>query len=94
MGAVECFHHICEVCLKDEILSPDQAYEAGWDYPPKMGVFGIISPRICPGCLMEDSVWWALMMMPGGSADALTERQRAAVARMLAEPESLLVVEP
>jgi hypothetical protein len=43
---------------------------------------------------MEDSVWWALMMMPGGSPDALTERQRAAVARMLAEPESLMAVEP
>jgi len=91
---MERFHHVCEVCGRDEILSPDEAFGAGWDYPPKMGVFGIISPRICPGCLMEDSVWWALMMMPGGSADALTERQRAAVARMLAEPESLLVVEP
>jgi hypothetical protein len=84
------FHHICEVCLRDEILSPDEAFASGWDYPPRMGHFGIISPRLCPDCPTPDTVWWALMMMPGGgSADALTERQRAAVARMLAEPESL-----
>jgi hypothetical protein len=84
------FHHVCEVCLRDEILTPDAAYEAGWDYPPRMGHFGIISPRLCPDCPTPDTVWWALMMMPGGSPDELTERQREAVARMLAEPESLM----
>lgn len=29
--------HICEVCGREEILTPEEAYRAGWDYPPKMG---------------------------------------------------------
>jgi hypothetical protein len=82
------FHHVCEVCLRDEILSPDEAFESGWDYPPKMGSFGIISPRLCPDCPTPETVWWALMM-DERSAESLTERQREAVERMLAEPESL-----
>jgi hypothetical protein len=86
------FHHICEVCGRDEILTPEQAYKAGWDYPPKMGKFGIVSPRLCPKCLMVKSVWWAVAM-DGYTADMLTDHQRAAIARMLAEPESLAVVE-
>ena len=40
--------HICEVCGVEEILTPKTGFEAGWDYPPKMGAFGIIGPRTCP----------------------------------------------
>lgn len=32
--------HICEVCGVEEILTPETGFEAGWDYPPKMGAFG------------------------------------------------------
>ena len=28
--------HICEVCGKEEILTPEEAFEKGWDYPPMM----------------------------------------------------------
>ena len=52
--------HICEVCGTDEILTPAKAYEADWDYPPKMGAFGVISPRVCPRCPINRTVWWAL----------------------------------
>lgn len=31
--------HICEVCGKTEIMTPEKAFNEGWDYPPKMGVF-------------------------------------------------------
>ena len=34
--------HICEVCGKTEILTPEEAFNDGWDYPPRMGGFGIV----------------------------------------------------
>ena len=86
------FHHVCESCGRDEILTPSEAFDAGWDYPPRMGAFGVISPRTCRNCLMTSTVWWALMM-DGYTAEMLNDRQRAAVQRMLAEPESLRVQE-
>ena len=52
--------HVCEVCGKEEILTPDEAFDQGWDYPPRMGTFGIISPRTCCNCAMIDTVWWKL----------------------------------
>ena len=33
--------HICEVCGKTEMLTPAEAFNDGWDYPPRMGGFGI-----------------------------------------------------
>ncbi len=84
------FHHVCEVCGRDEVLAPDEAHAAGWDYPPRMGVFGLVSPRVCPKCPMAQTVWWAVTV-DGYTAEMLTDRQRAAVERMLAEPESLAV---
>lgn len=86
-------HHICEVCGKDEILTPAAAYEAGWDYPPKQGMFGVISPRTCPSCLTEKTVWWAIAM-DGFTEDMLTDTQRETVSRILAEPASIMVTEP
>ena len=29
--------HICEVCGKTEIMTPEEAFNYGWDYPPRMG---------------------------------------------------------
>ena len=29
--------HICEVCGKTEILTSEESFNAGWDYPPRMG---------------------------------------------------------
>lgn len=84
------FHHVCEVCSKDLITTPDDAYAAGWDYPPRMGSFGVVSPRVCPKCLMNQTVWWALMM-DGFTEDMLTDKQRAVIARIQAEPESLML---
>jgi hypothetical protein len=84
------FHHICEICGLDEILTPDEAFEAGWNYPPRMGHFCTISDRLCPKCPSQETIWW-IVMMECRSADALTDRQRAAVDRMLTEPESLML---
>lgn len=85
--------HICEVCGKDEILTPAAAYEAGWDYPPRMGQFGIISPRTCPSCPMFGTVWAALAC-DNFTEDMLTDTQREVVARIQGEPRSIMVTEP
>ena len=42
--------HICEVCGKTEMLTPAEAFSDGWDYPPRMGGFGIVGPRTCGDC--------------------------------------------
>ena len=48
--------HICEVCGKTEILTPKEAFNEGWDYPPRMGGFGIAGPRTCGDC---SCIWQA-----------------------------------
>ena len=84
------FHHICEICGCDEILSPTEAFEAGWNYPPKMGHFGTISDRLCPKCPSQATVGWAIAR-DGFTEDMLTDQQRAVIARIQAEPESLML---
>lgn len=39
------YRHVCEVCGKTEDLTSEQGFEQGWDYPPRMGIFGVVSPR-------------------------------------------------
>lgn len=89
-AAAMSLRHICEVCGRDEILTPTEAYKAGWDHPPKMGHFGIISPRTCRDCPMDRTVWWAVEM-DGYTEDMLSDAQREVVARILAEPASITV---
>lgn len=81
--------HICEVCGKQEFLYPQEAYEAGWDYPPKMGQFKILSPRTCPNCTMDKTVWWELMMKKKTIND-LTDNQKETIKRILNEPDSII----
>ena len=81
--------HICEVCGKDEVLTPEDAFNAGWDYPPRMGSFGIISARTCGSCGIESTVWWAIMMEKK-PAEELTDAQMATVERIQAEPLSII----
>ena len=81
--------HICEVCGRTEILTPQKAYDLGWDYPPMMGSFGIVSPRTCPNCRMTDTVWAALVLQ-NKIPDELNERQRQTIERIVSEPESIL----
>ncbi|WP_350222961.1 hypothetical protein [Mycolicibacterium porcinum] len=82
--------HMCEVCGVEEVLTPDEAYEAGWDYPPRHGWFGVISPRVCPRCPSTATVWWALTC-DGYTQEMLSDRQRGVIARILAEPASIMV---
>jgi len=49
-------YHICEVCNKVELLTSKEGFYLGWDYPPRLGVFGIISPRTCADCEVENTL--------------------------------------
>jgi hypothetical protein len=82
--------HICEVCGVEEILTPEAAYQAGWDYPPTIGTFGVIGPRTCVNCSINQTAWWAITV-DGYTTDMLTSEQRAIVARILGEPDSVVV---
>lgn len=81
--------HICEVCGKTELLTPQEAFDAGWDYPPRMGRFGIVSPRTCGNCRMVDTAWAALIL-DKKRPEKLKENQVRAILRILCEPDSIL----
>ena len=80
----EAFEHWCEVCGKSEVLTTEEAYRTGWDFPPRMGQWGVISPRTCRTCPMNRTFWWA-MAMDGYDAKQLSAKQRLVVARIMAE---------
>lgn len=81
---MDAFVHWCEVCGKEELLTTEEAYRAGWDYPPKMGAWGVISPRTCPACPMNRTLWWAVQM-DGYDAKQLSPEQRQVAERITAE---------
>lgn len=82
--------HICEVCGKTEVLTPEDAFNAGWDYPPKLGAFGIVSPRTCPDCTIEKTLWWKLACEKIDPKD-LSEKDKETLNRIINEPKSILV---
>lgn len=84
--------HVCEVCGKTEILDSEEAYDLGWDYPPRMGMFGIVSPRTCGDCAMVDTVWWKLVCQNVKPED-LSEKDKETLKRIFDEPKSILVEE-
>lgn len=47
---MEKMKYVCEVCGNTEIMTPEEAYQEGWDYPPFMGSYGVVSARTCPRC--------------------------------------------
>ena len=85
----ESFEHWCENCGKREILTPDQAFHAGWDFPPRMGAWGVISPRTCGDCGIETTLWWALQTDELTMDDPMSwpENRRRALAWFLNEAE-------
>jgi|GEM_PF-3445179 len=41
-GRDKLIRHICEACGAEELLTSEQGYDEGWDYPPKMAAFKVI----------------------------------------------------
>lgn len=81
--------HICEVCGKTQIMTPVEAFNDGWDYPPSMGGFGIVGPRTCGDCPINLTVWWTLVSEKK-SVSELSEKQRETIKRIQREPESIM----
>ena len=84
--------HICEVCGKTEILTPEEAFNEGWDYPPRMGGFGIVGPRTCGDCPINLTVWWALVSEKKAVSE-LSQKQIETIKRIQGEPESIMLKE-
>ena len=87
------FWHYCEVCGKKEFLTDKDAYNSGWDYPPKMGFFGMLSPRTCGSCPMTDTLYWKIQTsgkLPIVMEGDLNEKELITWRRIKGEPESLL----
>jgi len=70
-------------------MTPEQAFNEGWDYPPKMGAFGIISPRTCGDCLVVDTLWMAIQSGKIKNLEDMTPKQREVFERIRNEPASI-----
>ena len=80
----EKVEHWCESCGVTAMLTTEEGFQAGWDFPPRMGQWGVVSPRTCGKCGIETTVWWALIA-DKKSLDDLSPQQRQVVARILNE---------
>ena len=85
---MEKYKYTCEVCGKTAILARDEAYQSGWDYPPFMGSYGVISPRTCPDCSMMETAWATLELKKIPYED-LSGSQKETIRRIKAEPENM-----
>lgn len=74
--------YLCEVCGKEEKLTEKAAFDAGWDYPPFMGEWGVISPRTCGNCRIVHTAWFHIIAHGG---DALPENHLKTIERILCE---------
>ena len=82
--------HVCEVCGKTEILTPEEAYDLGWDYPPMMGSFGVVSARTCPNCPIDKTLWWKITIN-NSNLNNLSEKDKETLNRIISEPKSILI---
>ena len=87
------FWHYCEVCGKKEFITAKEALDAGWDYPPHFGGFGLLGPRTCGDCSLKDTLFWKVhteFPLPIVINEQLTPEEKIIWQRIKAEPESLL----
>lgn len=79
--------HWCEACGVTAMLTSEKAYQAGWDFPPRIGEWGVISPRTCGKCPINSTLWWAIQSGELNQGDPLAwpEARRRTLARILDE---------
>ena len=93
---VRPFWHYCEVCGRKEFITAKDAFDSGWDYPPQMGYFGLLSPRTCGNCTIKDTLYMKINSpgrFPVVIESELTPAELITWRRIKSEPESLLVDE-
>jgi len=86
------FWHYCEVCGKKELLTADEAFEQGWDYPPGIYYFRLLTPRKCGNCPITETVSFKLATGQKRLPE-LTDSEWETVKRIMNEPESLMPTE-
>lgn len=89
------FWHYCEVCGKKEFITAKEAFDKGWDYPPNIGRFGMLSPRTCGDCGIQDTLFFKVNDPENGALpivveSLLTDEEKITWNRIKGEPESLL----
>ena len=87
------FWHYCEVCGKKEFITAKETLDAGWDYPPHFGEFGLLGPRTCGNCSLKDTLFWKVhteLPLPIVINEQLTPEEKIIWQSIKAEPESLL----
>ena len=88
--------HICSGCGRKEVLTSDEAFEEGWDYPGIHGLykempyygFRSLAPRTCGNCPITSSVYWRVTQ-----GKHLTEEDNKVIERIKNEPKSLFEFE-
>lgn len=84
--------YVCENCGKIEFFqTPEEGFEAGWDYPPKMGEYRVVSPRTCANCSIDTTLYWAMVTGHIKSREDMTLNQKAVLDRILKEPDSITI---
>lgn len=86
------FWHYCESCGAKIYCTSQEAYDEGWDYPPRIGTFGVLGPRTCGNCCMINTLYLKVMRqkIPIIIKSNLTENELRTWQRIKNEPESLL----
>lgn len=86
------FWHYCESCGTKIYCTAQEAFDNGWDYPPRIGSFGLLGPRTCGNCTMIDTLYLKVMKqkIPIVIESNLTEKELRTWRRIKNEPESLL----
>lgn len=86
------FWHYCEVCGAKVFCTAQDAFNAGWDYPPQLGAFGFLGPRTCGECDITGTLYWKVQQqaLPIVVESMLTEEELKTWKRIKNEPESLL----
>lgn len=86
------FWHYCEGCGRKIFCTAQEAFDAGWDYPPQIGNFGLLGPRICGNCGLTNTLYWKVnqQRLPLVIERNLSEDELVVWKRIKGEPESLL----
>lgn len=86
------FWHYCEACGEKVFCTAQEAFDAGWDYPPRIGNFGLLGPRTCGNCGLADTLFWKVQQqsIPLVIEGNLTDDELVTWQRIKNEPESLL----
>jgi len=74
------------VCGREKTTTAEKAFDDGWDFGGPGGLYplGVVSPRTCPRCAINKTVWWRLAIEHTRFAE-LSSPELEVVARILRE---------